>query len=48
MAVSIAKEINNRPIQVSVGMDGKKVAKGVAEYSTEFSNSMSTNTFQVQ
>jgi hypothetical protein len=48
MAVSIAKEINNRPMQVSVEMDGKKVAKGVAEYPTESSNVMSTKVFQIQ
>jgi len=48
IATSIAKEINNRPVQVSVEMDGEKVAKGVGNNSTKFSNSMSTNTFQVQ
>jgi hypothetical protein len=48
VATSIAKEINNRPMQVSVEMDGEKVAKGVGNNSTKFSNSMSTNTFQVQ
>jgi hypothetical protein len=48
MAASIAKEINNRPMQVSVEMDGEKVAKGVGNNSTKLSNSMSTNTFQVQ
>jgi hypothetical protein len=48
VATSIAKEINNRPVQVSVEMDGEKVAKGVGNNSTKFSNSMSTNTFQVQ
>jgi hypothetical protein len=48
VAISIAKEINNRPVQVSVEMDGEKVAKGVGNNSTKFSNSMSTNTFQVQ
>jgi hypothetical protein len=48
MAVALAKEINNRAIQVSVEMDGKKVAKGVAEYPTESSNVMSTKVFQIQ
>jgi hypothetical protein len=48
IATSIAKEINNRPVQVSVEMDGEKVAKGVGNNSTKLSNSMSTNTFQVQ
>jgi hypothetical protein len=48
VATSIAKEINNRPMQVSVEMDGEKVAKGVGNNSTKLSNSMSTNTFQVQ
>jgi hypothetical protein len=38
----------DRPVQVSVEMDGEKVAKGVGNNSTKFSNSMSTNTFQVQ
>jgi hypothetical protein len=48
MAVALAKEINNRAIQVSVEMDGKKVAKGVGQYPTEFSNSTSEKVFQVQ
>jgi hypothetical protein len=38
----------DRPVQVSVEMDGEKVAKGVGNNSTKLSNSMSTNTFQVQ
>jgi hypothetical protein len=48
MAVALAKEINNRPVQVSVEMDGEKVAKGVGQNSTKLGNSMSTNTYQVQ
>jgi hypothetical protein len=48
VAISIAKEINNRPMQVSIEMDGEKVAKGVAEYPTESSNVMSTKVFQIQ
>ena len=48
MAIALAKEINNRPVQVSVEMDGEKVAKGVGQNSTKLGNSMSTNTYQVQ
>ena len=38
----------DRPVQVSVEMDGEKVAKGVGQNSTKLGNSMSTNTYQVQ
>jgi hypothetical protein len=48
MAIALAKEINNRPVQVSVEMDGEKVAKGVGQNSTKLGNSMSTNTYQIQ
>jgi hypothetical protein len=38
----------DRPVQVSVEMDGEKVAKGVGNNSTRLGTSMSTNTYKVQ
>jgi hypothetical protein len=38
----------DRPVQVSVEMDGEKVAKGVGNNSTKLGTSMSTNTYKVQ
>jgi hypothetical protein len=38
----------DRPVQVSVEMDGEKVAKGVGNNSTRLGTSMSTNTYKIQ
>ena len=38
----------DRPVQVSVEMDGEKVAKGVGNNSTKLGTSMSTNTYKIQ